>query len=268
MKIPIDTNDIIWFIHFIYFLHPATIWDELLLSIIKYKSGNRPYLLSVFCVNWQLQFQEVLFFVILDSHFIKHPEGSWPWITDARSVTLTFTLYTVVQRSLTPLWDSPSSPTLLLLSLAPVVLLCITEWITARNRGCLRQTLPKMSIGDLPASPQARAGWADGVWASQAAGHSRLEGQRLHGTGGVRAVVVLLWGQEWLRGVASRWGWVSASIAPPLARDPLLGLPGGLAPPRGLWAALLVLVFADGGVCATYERGVGDVRTRAGWGLW
>jgi len=41
---------------------PTTIWGVLLLSVVKCVSGNRPYLLSVFRVNWQLQFQEVLFF--------------------------------------------------------------------------------------------------------------------------------------------------------------------------------------------------------------
>ena len=98
MKIPyIDTNYIIWSISFVYFLHPTTIWDVLLFSIIKYESGNRPYLLSVFCVNWQLQFQEVLFFIVLGSHLTKHPDGSWPQCTDAERVTLTFTLYTVAQ---------------------------------------------------------------------------------------------------------------------------------------------------------------------------
>lgn len=68
MKIPIDTNDIIWPIHLFF-------CDILLLSIIKYKSGNRPYLLSVFCVNWQLQFQEVLFFIILDFFFYQTSSG-------------------------------------------------------------------------------------------------------------------------------------------------------------------------------------------------
>lgn len=158
---------------------------------------------------------------------------------------------------------------LCLLSLAPVVLLCVAERIAARNGGCLCQALPKMSVRDLPASPQARAGWADGVWASQAAGHSRLEGQGLHGTGGVWAVVVLLGGQERLRGITPRWGRVSACLARPLACTPLFSLPGwGLATPYGLWAALVVLVFANGGVSATNERGVRDVRVRAGWGLW
>lgn len=155
---------------------------------------------------------------------------------------------------------------LCLLSLAPVVLLCVAERIAARNGGCLRQALSKMSVGDLPASPQARASRADGVCASQAAGHSRLKGQRLHGTGGVWAVVVLLGGKERLRGIASRWGRVQGLVAC-FAFIPLLGFPAGLAPSHGLWAAPLVLIFADGGVCATHKRGVGDVRARAGRGL-
>lgn len=102
MKIPIDTNDIIWPIHLFF-------CDILLLSIIKYKSGNRPYLLSVFCVNWELQFQEVLFFVILDFFLTKHPAGSRPWSTDAEGVALTFALDAVIQRPVTPLWHSVSS---------------------------------------------------------------------------------------------------------------------------------------------------------------
>lgn len=165
--------------------------------------------------------------------------------------------------------QSPPTPPLMLclLSLAPVVLLCVAERIAARNGGCLRQALSKMSVGDLPASPQARASRADGVCASQAAGHSRLKGQRLHGTGGVWAVVVLLGGKERLRGIASRWGRVQGLVAC-FAFIPLLGFPAGLAPSHGLWAAPLVLIFADGGVCATHKRGVGDVRARAGRGLW
>lgn len=80
-------------------------------------------------------------------------------------------------------------------------------------------------------------------------------------------MVVLLGGQERLGGVASRWGRVSARLAQPLAHNPLLGLPCGLAPPHGLWAALFILVLADRGVRAAHERGVGDVRARAGRGL-
>lgn len=124
-----------------------------------------------------------------------------------------------------------------------------------------------MSVGDLPAAPQARVSRADGVRAPQAARHRRLEGQRLHGAGGVRAVFALLRGQERLGGVASGRGRLSVCVAPPRARRrrrPLLALPVGLAPPpRGLRAAaalFVVIVAADGGV----QRGVGDVRARAG----
>lgn len=174
----------------------------------------------------------------------------------------------VAQSPLTSLWGCPSSLMLCLLSLAPVVLFCVAESITGRDRGRLGQALSKVSVGDLPASPQAWAGRADGVWASQAAGHGRFEGQRLHGTRGVWAVVVLLGGQERLRGVTSRWGWVQPHLASWFACDALLGLPGRLSSSHGLWAALLILAFADRGVCATHEWRVGDVRARAGWGLW
>lgn len=163
-----------------------------------------------------------------------------------------------------------SSPLLMLglLSLAPVVFLCVAESIAPRHWDRLRQTLPEMSVGDLPASSQTRAGWADGVCASQAAGHGRLKGQRLHGTRGVWAVVVLLGGQERLRGVAAGWGRLLDYLAPPLTYDPLLVLAGGLSPPRGLWAALFVFVPFHRGLRATHERRIGDVGSRASRGLW
>ncbi|TNN64921.1 hypothetical protein EYF80_024805 [Liparis tanakae] len=150
-----------------------------------------------------------------------------------------------------------------------VVLLRVAERVAARDRGGLRQPLPEVSVGDLKAAPQARAPRADGVGAAQAARHRRLEGQRLHGAGGVRAVLALLRRQERLGGVAPGRGRLAVGVAPPRARrrrrgrGPLLALPVGLAPPpRGLHAAAaaLFVVVVDGGV----QRGVRDVRARAG----
>lgn len=125
-----------------------------------------------------------------------------------------------------------------------------------------------MSVGDLPASSQTRARRADGVGASQAAGHGRLKGQRLHGAGGVRAVVIVQGGQERLRGVAPRWGWLLDDVARPFTYNGLLVLPGRLGPSRFLRAALFVFVPLDRGLRAAHERRVGDVRPRASRGLW
>lgn len=80
-------------------------------------------------------------------------------------------------------------------------------------------------------------------------------------------MVVLLQSQEGLRRVASRWGCAPGGLALPLPWDSLLALPCGLAPPHGLRAAWFILIFTDGGLCATHEGGVGDVRARAGWSL-
>lgn len=152
--------------------------------------------------------------------------------------------------------------------LAPVILLCVTQGVAACSWGCLHQAFPKMSVGDLPAGPPAWMGWANGVWASKAAGHCCFKGQRLHGTGGVRAVVILLWGQERLWRVASRWRCVYVKMAPPLPCSSFLGLPWGLASPCGLWAALFIIIVSDGDFCATHEWGIGDMRARSGRRLW
>lgn len=137
-----------------------------------------------------------------------------------------------------------------MLFLAPVVFLCVAERVAAGGRHRLRQTLPKVSVGDLPAGPRARAGRADGVRASQAAGHGRLKGQCLHGTGGVRALVVLLGDQEGLGGIASGWGWMLDCLA--LHGDALLGF---------------LLVLAQRRVRVTNERRVRNVRARVGRGV-
>lgn len=255
MKIPIDTNGMTWSIVSSNFLYLVTTWDALLLCIIKYKSGNRPYWLSVFFVSWHLQFQEVLrslsFWV-----FAWHPECSQPWQgKEKRLIDFHF-------------WVPMSSSMLCVPSLAPVVLLCVAEGVAACSGGRLHETLPEVSVGDLPAGPPAWVGWANGVWASQAAGHGRLEGQRLHGTRGIRAVVVFLWSQERLWRVASRRGRVYVKLTPPSSRSSFLGLPWGLAPSCGLWAALFIIILSDRGLCATHKRGIGNVRARSGWGLW
>lgn len=51
---------------------------------------------------------------------------------------------------------SPGFP--LVLFLAPVVFFCVAECVAAGDRHRLGQTLPKVSVGDLPAGPRARAG--------------------------------------------------------------------------------------------------------------
>lgn len=164
--------------------------------------------------------------------------------TGVKRVAVTLTLHCGVSSD-----TSPGFP--LVLFLAPVVFLCVAERIAAGDRHRLCQTLPKVSIGDLPAGPRARAGWADGVWASQAAGHGCLKGQRLHGTRGVWAVVVLLGDQERLRRVASGWGWTLGGLA--LHRDAVL---------------CFLLVLADRGMCVTNKWRVRNVRARVGQGVW
>lgn len=52
-----------------------------------------------------------------------------------------------------------------LLSLAPVVFLCVAERVAARRWGRLHETLPEVSVGDLPPGPPARVGRANGVCA-------------------------------------------------------------------------------------------------------
>lgn len=105
---------VIWSIHLICFLHPVTIWDVLLLSIIKYESGNRPYLLSVFRVNWQLQFQEVLFLVVFSN--IQRAHGLKP-LMQKESPSLCTRSYSVLLYRL-------SSAPLLSHAVAPVPSTC------------------------------------------------------------------------------------------------------------------------------------------------
>lgn len=162
-------------------------------------------------------------------------------------------LYNVVQLLLFTLY-APSSPLLRLhffLLLAAVVLFCVAEWLTARNRDGLSQAFPEVSIGDLPAAPgtpssgaEAGAGCgADRVSTSQAGGYRRLESQRLHEPGGVQTVLVLLQGQVGLRGVATQGRALLLATAPrpALSLSPC-PLSGGLPSPLSLWAAPVIII--------------------------
>lgn len=178
----------------------------------------------------------------LPSHFIKHTAITQVCSSNARERQMSlFLLYCSTSYTL-----APSSPLIhhhFLLLLAAVVLLCVAEWLTARNRDGLSQAFPEVSIGDLPAAPgapsgraEARAGGgADRVSASQASGHRRLEGQCLHEPRGVRTMLVLLQGEIGLRRVATQRG----ALLVVVATTPGPGLPlstclsGGPPPASG-----------------------------------